>query len=196
MLMSHVMQGWPRRHRISVDHYYRMAEAGLFDGEARVELIEGEIVDMPPIGSRHAGKASRLADVLRDAVGGSAIVRMQSPVRLDASTEVQPDIAVVKLRDDYYESRHPGPADVLLLVEVSGATLRYDLDVKTPLYARHGIPELWVVDLQADLIHFRSAPVGERYSAESSRAKPAFTQIASLPGIGVDLRTLFGGEPH
>jgi Uma2 family endonuclease len=95
------MQEWPRRHRITVDNYHRMAEAGVFEHEARVELIEGEIVDMPPIGSRHAGKASRLADLLGDAIGGRAIVRTRWPLRLSEHSEVQPDIAVVKSRADY-----------------------------------------------------------------------------------------------
>ncbi|MBN1237376.1 MAG: Uma2 family endonuclease [Gammaproteobacteria bacterium] len=121
-------------------------------------------------------------------------MRAQSPVRLDFHTEVQPDVAVVKRRDDDYESRHPTPADVLLLVEVSDATLRYALEAKAPLYARHGIPELWIVDLQADLLHFRSAPVAGRYSAAFSRADAGLTEIGSLPGARIDLSALFRAE--
>ena len=187
------MQEWPRRHRITVDHYYRMAEAGLFEEDARVELIEGEIVDMPPIGSRHAGKASRVADLLAEDIGGRTIVRTQWPVRLSDDLEVQPDITVVKLRDDYYESRHPTAADVLLLIEVSDATLRHDRDFKARLYARCGIPELWIVDLQADLIHFHGVPVAGRYTAVSSSATPGVVGIAALPGVDFDLGTLFAG---
>jgi Uma2 family endonuclease len=193
--MSFSMQEWPRRHRITVNHYYRMAEAGLFEHDARVELIEGEIVDMPPIGSRHAGKASRLANVLTEAIGRRAIVRTQWPVRLSEYSEVQPDISVVKLRDDYYESSHPTPDETLLLVEVSDTTLRYDREVKATLYARCEIPELWIVDLQADAIHVHRAPVGGSYSELFSLASPAVAGIAALPGVAVDLGALFAAKP-
>lgn len=97
---------------------------------------------MPPVGSRHAGKVSRLAEKLTAAVGERAIVRVQSPIRLGDDSEVEPDIAVVLRRADYYEGAHPGARDVLLLVEISDSTLLYDRDVKARLYARHGMPEL------------------------------------------------------
>lgn len=191
--MSIVMQEWPQRHRITVEHYYRMAEAGLFAEDARVELIDGEIIDMPPMGSRHAGRSSRLADLLSAAVAGRALVRHDKPIRLGSHSEPQPDIAVVKARDDYYESGHPTAADVLLLVEVSDATLRYDRDVKAALYARHGIPELWIVDLPGGQIHFYRSPTDSKYMSVSSAAEPGLIPIASLPGAGVDLTRLARG---
>lgn len=185
--MSILMQEWPRRHRITIEHYYRMAEAGLFAPDARVELIEGEIVDMPPMGSRHAGKSARLADLLVGALAGRASVRQQLPVSLGSDTEPQPDLAVVKLRADYYESAHPTAEEVLLIVEISDATLRYDREVKGPLYARHAIPELWIVDLQNEQIHFHRAPVRGQYALVTSTAGPGVTPIAALPGAAVDL---------
>lgn len=109
--MSSAMHEWPRRHRITVKHYHRMAEAGLFTQDDRVELIDGEIIDMPPIGSRHAATAAQLADLLSAAIGDRAIVRTQWPVRLGDETEVQPDISVVRPRMDYYRKSHPRAAD-------------------------------------------------------------------------------------
>ena len=188
--MSIVMQEWPRRHRITVEHYYRMAEAGLFAEDARVELIDGEIIDMPPMGSRHAGRLERLAGLLSAAVAGRALVRQQLPVRLSSDSEPEPDIAIVQVRDDHYESSHPTAAEVLLLVEVSDATVRYDREVKAALYARHGIPELWIVDLPGGRIHFYRAPANGKYTLVSSSVEPGLTPIPSLPGAAVDLAPL------
>ena len=185
------MQEWPQRHRITVDRYHLMAEAGVFEHDARVELIEGEIIDMPPIGSRHAGKASRLADFLTAAIGGRAIVRTQWPVRLSEHSEVQPDLAVVKFRDDYYESTHPTADDALLLIEVSDTTLQYDRNVKASLYARCGVPELWIVDLQADVIHVHRSPLDGRYLEVSSLADSAVAAVALLPGVTIEVGALF-----
>ncbi|HLF13185.1 MAG TPA: Uma2 family endonuclease [Gammaproteobacteria bacterium] len=185
--MSTVMQEWPRRHRITVEHYYRMAEAGLFEEDERVELINGEIIDMPPMGSRHAGTVAQLTDVLSHAVGGRAMIRAQLPVRLSDDSEPEPDIAVVKLRSDYYKSNHPVAADILLLVEISDTTVRYDRQVKVPLYAQRGIPEVWIVDLQSGEMHFYRSPVNGKYTVASSTAEPGVVSIASLPSVKVDL---------
>lgn len=188
--MSSAMQEWPRRHRITVEHYHRMAEAGLFARDERVELINGEIIDMPPIGSRHAATAAQLADLLTAAVGDRVMVRTQWPVRLGSDSEVQPDISVVRAREDYYRTGHPSAADVLLLVEVSDSTLRFDREVKVSLYARCGVPELWVVDLQNEKIHFHRTPAGGKYATLSSAEAPGETAIRSLPGISVNLSKL------
>ena len=188
--MSSAMQEWPRRHRITVEHYYRMAEAGLFSQDDRVELVNGEIIDMPPIGSRHAGTAAKLADLLSAAIGDRAMVRTQWPVRLGDDTEVQPDLSVVRPREDYYRTAHPRAADVLLLVEISDSTLRYDREVKVALYARSGIPEVWIVDLQGEQVHFHRTPAEGRYAAQSSTGAPGEAPIGSLAGVSVDLSRL------
>jgi len=117
--MSTTTQHLPRRHRLTVTDYYRMAEVGILRPDARVELIEGEIIDMPPIGSRHAGTVEQMAQVLRRAVKDEAMVRTQQPVALDAHSEPEPDITLVLPRDDHYKTAHPGPSDVLLIIEVS-----------------------------------------------------------------------------
>lgn len=182
--MSIVMQEWPRRHRITVEQYYRMAEVGLLAENEHTELIDGEIIDMPPMGSVHAGRATRIANLLSNALGSRVLVRQQMPIRLGDACEPQPDIAVVEPRDDCYESDHPTAADVLLLIEISDTTLRYDRDVKIPLYARHSIAEAWIVDLRAAQIHFHRAPVGGRYTEVFSVGELGIVMIA---GLTVDL---------
>src|SRR5262245_27163525 len=117
--MSVAMEEFPRRHRITVEEYHRMAEVGLLAPDARVELIDGEIIDMPPMGSRHAAIVRRIQELLTDAVGKRALVQAQLPVRLDNYSEPEPDLAVLARREDYYAAKHPTPADTLLAVEVS-----------------------------------------------------------------------------
>jgi Uma2 family endonuclease len=188
--MSSLMEGWPRRHRITVDEYYRMAEVGLLAPDARVELIDGEIIDLAPIGPSHSSVVSELARLLVLAVGDLGIVQIQGAVRLDGSSEPQPDIAVLARRGHRYRREHPSPGDVLLLIEVSDTTLRDDRDVKVPLYARHGIPEVWIVDLQNAELRFYRVPEGGRYLELGSTRSPGFTPLAGLPGIQIDLQNL------
>src|SRR5690606_26748569 len=144
--MNAQTETWPRPHRLTVHDYYRMAEVGLLGPDDRTELIEGEIIDMPPIGDRHADLVRLLTKRLVQAAGDSAEVSSQLPVRLSLRSEPQPDFAVLKPRSGGYR-QHPTPSDVLLLVEVSDSTLRYDLGRRARLYANHLIPEYWVVDL-------------------------------------------------
>lgn len=141
-----------------------MAEVGLLSPDDRTELIEGEIVDMPPIGSRHAAAVTVLAKRMIRALGDSADVRIQFPVRFVPRSEPQPDIAVVRHRSDAYRKAHPTADDTLLLVEVSDATLRYDLDVKARLYATHGIREYWVIDLVSHRVVRHRVPSGAQYA--------------------------------
>jgi Uma2 family endonuclease len=193
--MSIAMHEWPRRHRISVQHYYRMAEVGLFAPDERVELIDGEIVDMPPMGTRHAAKLLQLSDILAAAIGDRGMVRAQLPLRLGEDSEPQPDILVVVPRADYYEHQHPTAADTLLAIELSDSTLRFDRDIKAPLYAQHGVPEVWVLDLRANrLIRFRrSAADGELIVTEGHLG---MITLDALPGITVNLEPLVTRTPE
>jgi Uma2 family endonuclease len=192
--MSSLMESWPRRHRITVDEYHRMAEVGLLAADARVELIEGEIIDMAPIGTGHSFVVDELAERFIRAVAGRARIRVQGAIRLDQSSEPQPDIALLAPRPDQYRHAHPAPADVLLLIEVSDSTLRYDREEKMPLYARHGIPEVWIVDLQHGELHFHRTPEGGRYRDHGVTKKPGMTPLGALPGVGVDLSRIFPAE--
>jgi Uma2 family endonuclease len=192
--MSAVMNDGIPRHRITVDEYYRMAEADQLAPDARVELLDGEIIDMPPPGSLHTGTVMDLNERLSEALGRLAQVRGQSPIRLDAYSEPQPDLAVVKRRDDYYKGAHPTPSDVLLVVEVSETTLARDLTIKVPLYAQHDIPEVWIVEPGRMRIRFFRAPESGLYTNISMTEEPGLTRLMAMANVEVDLAALFGRQ--
>jgi Uma2 family endonuclease len=152
-----------KRRLFTVDEYYRMAEAGILTADDRVELIEGEIVEMSPIGSPHAGQVNHLNSILTTRLGGRAIVSVQNPVRLSQRSEPQPDLAILRPRDDSYRRSHPGPADILLIIEVMDTTVEMDRRVKAPLYARAGVRETWLLDVNAERIEAYRAPTPEGY---------------------------------
>ena len=150
------------RRRFTVHEYHRMAEAGILHEDDRVELIEGEIVEMAPIGSRHFACVMELTRLLGGQIGDEARLSIQNPVRLSERLEPQPDATVLKAREGYFREL-PTPEDVLLLIEVSDTSLSYDGSVKLPLYARAGIPEVWIVDLKGEAIERHTEPKGEGY---------------------------------
>jgi len=182
----------PRRHRLSVDDYYRMAEVGILDQEARVELIDGEIIDMPPPGSLHAATVDRLMHALVRAADDGASVRVQNPVRLNSYSEPQPDLALLRRREDFYSEHHPRPADVLLIIEVADTSLKFDRDTKVSLYARDGIPEIWLVDLRGRrLVRYRVPREGS-YAIIDEPDLGVPLEVSALSKVVVDLRRLFG----
>ncbi|MGH9068171.1 MAG: Uma2 family endonuclease [Acidimicrobiales bacterium] len=150
----------PVRYAFTVDEWHRMGEAGLFGEDARVELMDGEVVQMSPIGSRHFDCVNRLNRLLVLAVGERAVVSVQNPVRLGNYSEPQPDLALIRPRD--YSAEIAQPEDVLLLIEVADTTLAWDRDRKGPLYGRSGIPLTWIVDLKGQevIVLQGSAPDG------------------------------------
>lgn len=154
-----------QQHRFTVDDLYKMAEVGILTENDHVELIEGEIVEMTPIGSRHAAAVARLTRVLNQVLGTEVLVWVQNPVRLSLDSEPEPDLALLKSKDDFYASGHPSASDVLLLIEVAESSARYDREVKVPLYAGCGIPEVWLVDLEADKIIAYADPENRTYSS-------------------------------
>lgn len=182
-----------RRHRLTVHEYYRMAEVGLLAPDARVELIEGEIIDMPPSGSPHAGILTRLHERLFLGVRGRATVREQLPLRLDDFSEPEPDLVLVKRRPDDYLSSHPTAPDALLVIEVSQSSVRFDRKRKLPLYARHGIPEYWILDVVKPVLHMFHTPQNERYLHGSSTPRPGLAALRALPESSIDLTGLFEG---
>jgi Uma2 family endonuclease len=179
-----------QRHRLTVEQYHRMAETGVLARDARVELIEGVIVDMAPIGSRHAAVVNKLNRALIAAVGARAIVSVQNPIRLGDRSEPQPDLALLRPREDFYADAPPTAADTLLVVEVSQATAAYDRQVKVPLYAQHGVPEVWIVDLDFSLVRFYRTPQADRYVDISATETPGPTSVVMLPGVTIDLSGL------
>jgi Uma2 family endonuclease len=135
------------RYRLSAADYHQMIEAGILDERTRVELIEGEMVVMSPIGAKHSGLVNQLATIFYEQLRGRALLSVQNAVRLDDYTEPQPDLALLKPRSDYYKRSLPTPGDIHLLVEVADSSLEYDQDVKMSLYARAGVREVWIVNL-------------------------------------------------
>jgi Uma2 family endonuclease len=190
--MSHNAAEGPRRHRLTVADYQLMGETGILAPDARVELIDGEIIDMTPIGSPHVSTVLRLDHLLKEAVKGHALVLVQAPIVLDDYSAPQPDLALLKLRDDYYRSSLARPSDVLLVVEVALSSLRYDRGVKLPLYARHDIAEVWLIDLEAGHLVRYGQPHAGRYAAVDQPPLDAPLAVDALPGVTVDLVGLFG----
>ena len=180
------------RRAFTVDEYHRMAQAGIFSEDDRVELLQGEIVTMAPIGSRHQACVDRLTGLLSLQVAKRAVVRVQGPVRLDEHSEPQPDVALLNVRADYYAQAHPRPEDVLLVVEVAETSAEADRDIKVPLYARAGIAEVWLVDLSGESIEVfqRASPQGYqevRRVRRGDRLAPC-----ALPDLDLAVHDLLG----
>lgn len=177
----------PKRRRFTVDEYCAMADAGILCEDERIELLDGEILVMPPIGEPHEDGTTRLGGDLTYSLYERAWVRVQNSVRLDDYGLPEPDIAVVRLRDDYHR-RRPTPEDVLLLIEVADTSLEFDREVKLARYAAAGIPEVWIVNLRARQVEAHSDPVGGTYrsrrvvTAEGSISPLAFPDVALAVG--------------
>lgn len=180
------------RHSFTVEEYERMGEAGILSPEERVELIEGEIIKLSPIGERHASCVARLTHFLAVLLQGRAVVWVQNPLVLDDRSEPQPDVMVLRWRDDFYASAHPTPADVLLLVEVSDTTLEYDRKVKLPLYARAGIAEVWVVNLADERVETYTDPAGGAYQNASAAARGEELAARGVAGLRLPAADILG----
>lgn len=179
-------------HRIfNVEEYYRMQQAGILNEDDRVELIDGEIVQMSPISSRHAACVNALLNGLISLqTAKKALLSVQNPVRLGPRSEPQPDIAVLRPRSDFYAKGHPEPGDIILVVEVSDTSAKYDRETKVPLYARSGIRESWIVDLEAGVIEVFRDPVGESYSLVFRVAPGERLAPPAFPDFTVDVADL------
>lgn len=181
----------PRR-RFTVQQYHQMSEANILTVDDRVELIEGEIIERTPIGSRHAACVDRLNRLLNRRLGEQALIRVQNPLNLGERSEPQPDIAIVRLRADYYETGHPQPQDVLLLVEVADTTLEFDRSIKTSLYASVGITEVWLVDLSNLAIEIYQEPSADGYKSVQKFQENQTISAQAFPGINFDLVEILG----
>lgn len=183
---------WVARRPLTVAEYHRMGEVGILTERDRVELIEGELIAMAPIGSNHSGTVNALTYTLVRAVGDRGVVAVQNPVRLDDLSEPRPDFAILKPRSDFYRQATPRPQDVLLLVEVADSSLTYDHAIKRSLYARHGIPEFWIVNLVAGEVEVCRTPHGDQYASVSHAGRDAVLEPERLPGAANQVATLLG----
>ncbi len=175
------------RRKLSSDEFHRMAAAGILGEDDRVELIDGEMIEMAPIGTRHLAKVNRLSRMLSLAVGQNAIVSTQNPIALPAQNEPQPDIALLRPRSDDYEGSMPRAADVLLIIEVADATLAYDRDVKIPIYARHGIAEVWLFDIQSGSLSVYRDPGPRGFQRVLTTKRDETVSPHLVPNIKIDL---------
>jgi len=164
-----------------------MAEIGLLNGEPAVELIEGEIIHMAPMGTQHGNVVHRLHAALKTALAGRAMISIQRVFRLSNITEAQPDLIVLKPDRDYHSAKFPTGSDTLLVVEVSDTSFSYDHDIKVPLYAAHDVPEVWIVDLESRWVHFFRSPVDGKYTDVQELEDPT---TARLAGQTIDLSDL------
>ena len=182
----------PIRHKLNVDEYYRMGEAGILGEDDRVELIDGEVLDMAPIGPGHEATVGGLTETLVIACMGRATVWPQNSIRLGRWSAPQPDLAVLRRRADFYSTKRAGPEDVLLLIEVADSSLRYDRTVKLPLYARAGIAELWIVDLKRGVVEVSRAPAGDSYAETTTHERGESIALSLAPEVAVKLDLIFG----
>ena len=182
---------YPQRHAVSVQEYLRMGEAGVFASDARLELIEGEIVEMAPIGSRHAGAVKILNRIFSRLVGDLAIVSVQDPLIIGERSVPQPDLMLLKPRADSYSGAHPAAEDVLLVVEIADTTLAFDTGTKIPLYARAGIAEAWVVDLQERAVRVFRDPSASGYRSSIAFSGDETVSALALPMVVIGLQALF-----
>jgi Uma2 family endonuclease len=180
------------KRRFTVDEYYRMAEANILSEDDRVELLEGEIIQMTPIGSRHAACVKRLIRFFSQHVGDHALVSAQDPVHLDEHSEPQPDVAVLRFRPDFYAQAHPRPEEVLLLVEVAETSTEFDRQVKVPLYAQAGISEVWLVDLAGECLTVYVKPSARVYEQVQRFERGETVSPQALPELKLNVSEVLG----
>jgi Uma2 family endonuclease len=176
----------------TVDEYYAMGEAGVFAPHERIELLDGEILTMPPIGPRQTGSANRLNALLHRTFSPRAIVQPQNPVRLSNDSEPEPDIALLRPRDDFYSARHAVPGDVYALIEVSDSSLPYDRGRKLRAYARSGIAEYWIVNLREDCIEVYRRPSADGYDEQRIARRGESIAFEAFPDEPLPIEDILG----
>jgi Uma2 family endonuclease len=180
------------RRLFNTAEYHSMAVAGILAEDDRVELISGDIVTMPPIGSQHAGCVRELTRLLLRGLGDRAIVSPQNPILLDDASEPQPDVAVLRSHSGGYRSAHPRPADVLLVIEVADTSVDYDRQVKLPLYARAGIPEAWLVRLQDASLEVHRNPSATGYQEMRTLRAGDRVSLLAFPDLALAIADILG----
>lgn len=178
--------------RFNVEEYHRMGEVGILGEDDRVELVGGELVEMAPIGTRHLSCVVGLTHLLVEAASGRWFVSVQNPVRLGRRDEPEPDLSLLKRRPDPGALAPPGPEDVLAVIEVSDTTLSYDRNVKLPLYAVAGIPEVWIVDLNGGAVEIHSAASPDGYLKSRSFGPGERVVSDTVEGLSISVDEVLG----
>jgi Uma2 family endonuclease len=180
------------KRRFTVDEYHHMAEAGILKEDEPVELIDGEVVFMSPIGKHHAGVVNRVVALLHRLLGESAVISVQNPLRIPGDVELQPDIAVLAPQADYYANELPTPADTYFVIEVADTSLVYDRDLKVPLYARGSVPEVWLVNLNENVVHVYRGPKDGAYTEARTVKRGDVLALPGVPGVTVKVDDILG----
>ncbi|BAY83652.1 hypothetical protein NIES267_31420 [Calothrix parasitica NIES-267] len=180
------------RRKFTVEQFHKMAESGILNEDDRVELIRGEIIEMAAIGTKHAACVRRLDNVLPRKLGDRVIISVQNPVGLDDSSEPQPDVVLLKPREDFYASAHPQPKDVYLIIEVADSTIKYDREVKIPLYAQEGVVEVWLVDINLECVEVYREPVNSKYQKVDKFVRGQSLVIQAFDDVNIDVDEILG----
>ena len=186
------MQTEATRKWFTVDDYYRMGETGILGENDRTELIEGEILEMSPIGDPHMLSVNRATMIFARGIGDKAVVSVQNPAFMDRFNLPQPDVVLIRPREGFYGARKPYPEDVVLLTEISDSSLRFDRKVKVPIYARSGIREVWIVDLQTSAIHVHRDPKDRAYSSVETKSRDELVSPQAFPDFAIKVSDLLG----
>jgi Uma2 family endonuclease len=186
-----MQQAEPKPHPITVAEFDQMVETGVFD-DSRVELIDGQLIDMPPQSPRHAASVASLDDVLRAVVDDRAQIRVRAPLIVSALSQPEPDVAVVRVAKDRYADRHPNAADAITVIEVSWSSLAIDRDVKLPMYGRARIPEYWIVDLQNDVVEVHREPHDLGYGVTKIRRRGDEAALQAFPYAPMRVADILG----
>ena len=183
----------PQRHRLTVDDFAKMCEVGILSADDRVELIDGELVEMPPMGSEHAGIVNELASALFGILGSSVRLRVQSSVQLTRYTQPEPDLAVVNRDSRLYLRGHPQPGDILIAIEVADSSLKFDREQKMPRYAAAGVPEAWLVDVRARTITVYIDPTKKGYQASRTLEWAEELDATAVDGLRLTFEDILPG---
>jgi len=182
------------RRRFSIDEYHQMVETGIISSIDRVELIDGEVIEMSPIGRKHAATVARLDKLWQQRLGNRVLIWVQNPIYLSNTSEPQPDLALLKPRDDFYMSALPTPQDILLVVEVADSTISYDREVKMSLYSAAGITEAWLFDLNKQSIEAYTKPGESGYKQIRRFEQGDIFSILAFPDFSFSWVDVFGLE--
>ena len=178
--------------KFTIEQYHKMAEVGILNEQDRVELIRGEIIETSPIGLKHAATVNRLNQLFQQRLAQRIIVSIQNPIQLADTSEPQPDVALLKSRPDFYETKIPTPEDICLLVEVSDRSLKCDRDVKIPLYAESKITEVWLIDVNNQSIRVYRQPEENSYQDVQNFTRGQSISPSTFPDIIITVDEIFG----
>lgn len=180
------------RKKFTVGQYHQMIESGILTDRDHVELIQGEIIEMSPVGRHHAACVDRLNELLVLKLFRKALIRVQSPILLSDNSEPQPDISILQRREDFYNAGHPTPADIFALVEVSDSTIEFDRDVKVPMYAQEQISEVWLLNLNNTQIERYRQPIANTYQQQQIFNLGETLSFQGFPDIPIEVNQVFG----